>query len=158
MKALRHFFAEEYDTLVKRANFRVRNFDDAEDIVMDAFRKAVEYWKSYDPDKRELGAWFNTILNNSVRTFQKEKFMKHIEADPDAEIPVEDSEDIKDLAEHIQKDLEGIENEERRNVLHLFFNLGYSYQDIELITDTSIRNARYFVEEFRAEMKEKYDG
>jgi len=150
MKELRHFFAEEYDTLVKRANFRVRHPDDAEDIVMDAFRKAVEYWKSFDPEKRELGAWFNTILNNSVRTYQREKFMKHIEADPDAEIPVEDTHDLKDLTDHIQEDIQAIENDERRNVIHLFFNLGYSYQDIELITDSSIRNARYFVEEFRA--------
>ena len=156
MKELRHFFAVEYDVLVKRAMFRVRDFDDAEDIVMDAFRKAVEYWKSYDPEKREIGAWFSTILNNSVRTFQREKFMKHIEADPDAEIPTEDDEDSRDLVAHIQKDLTSIENEERRNVLHLFFNLGYGYQAIEQITDASVRNARYYVEEFRADMKEKY--
>ena len=157
MKELRHFFATDYDKLVKRANFRVRNFDDAEDIVMDAFRKAVEYWKSYDPEKRELGAWFNTILNNSVRTFQREKYMKHIEADPDVEIPVEDQEDVRDIYEHIQKDLKEVENEERRNVLHLFFNLGYSYQDIEMISEASIRNARYYVEEFKREMREKYE-
>lgn len=157
MKELRHFFATNYDSLVKKAMFRVRNFDDAEDIVMDAFRKAVEYWGSYDPNNKEIGAWFNTILNNSVRTFQREKFMKHIEVDEDAEIPVEDKRETEDLAEHIQQDIKDIKEEERRNVIHLFFNLGYSYQDIELITNSSIRNARYFVEEFRREMKEKYD-
>lgn len=156
MKELEVFFAKEYGSLVKKANFRVRNFDDAEDIVMDAFRRAVEYWKSFDPTKRELGAWFSTILNNSVRTFQREKFMKHIEAHPDSEIPIEETHEEEDMYANIQEDIVAIDNPERRNVVHLFFNMGYSYQDIELISDVSVRNARYFVEEFKREMKEKY--
>lgn len=156
MKELRRFFAEEYDSLVKKATFRVRNFDDAEDVVMDAFRKAVEYWNSYDPSRKELGAWFNTILNNSIRTFQREKFMKHIEEDPDAEIPVDDSFDNKELYAKIQEDINSIKEEARRNVLHLFFNQGYSYQGIEVVTDVSVRNCRYYVDEFKKEMREKY--
>jgi len=156
MKELRHFFAAEYDMLVKRAMYRVRDFDDAEDVVMDAFRKAVEYWDSYNPEMKELGAWFNTIMNNSIKTFQKEKFMKHIEIEEDAEIPVEDAIEEKDLYDHIQKDLNAVPEDERRDVLHLFFNKGYSYAAIEQIIGVSIRNSRYFVEEFKKEMKEKY--
>jgi RNA polymerase sigma factor (sigma-70 family) len=157
MKILEEFFRTEYDGLVKKALFRVRNPDDAEDVVMDAFRRAVEYWESYDPDNKELGAWFNTILNNSVRTFQREKFMKHVEVDREVEIPVQETYEEDDLFRNIQEDLDRIDNPNRRYVLHLFFNLGYSYKDIEMITEESVRNARYFVEEFKREMRDKYE-
>jgi len=156
MDKLEQFFKEEYDTLVGRINFRVRNMDDAEDIVMDAFRKAVEYWSSFDPTHKEIGAWFNTIMNNSHKTFQKEKFMKHIEMEHDIDIPVEDNYDVKDIAEKIKEEFSSSDNLEIRDALHLFFVLGYNYKDIQTVTGISVRNARFYVDEFKKEMRDKY--
>lgn len=149
------FFKSEYHQLVKRVNFRVRNIDDAEDIVMDAFRKAVEYKASYSPNTQEFGAWFNTIMNNSVRTFQKEKFMKHIEVEEDADIPVDTTYEEVDLAEHILAEMDAYPLYVKE-VLRLFLLMGHNYGEIEQITGTSIRNARYFVDEFKNKMREKY--
>lgn len=150
------FFRKEYNTLVKRVNFRVRNIDDAEDIVMDAFRKAVEYKGSYSPHTQEFGAWFNTIMNNSVRTFQKEKFMKHIEVEEEWDIPVDEPYEKIDMAEHILADMNAYQNETVKEVLRLFLVMGYNYAEIEQVTGVSIRNARYYVDEFKKRMQEKY--
>lgn len=156
MEKLRHFFAEEYDNLVNRANRRVRNIDDAEDCVMDAFRKAVEYWNSYNSERQEIGAWYNTILNNSIKTFQREKFMKHIEADNEAEIPFEHSYENEELYRKLLEEIEFVESKTRKNVLHLFFVLNYSPLAIEQVLAVPKRNVRYFVSEFKNDMRGKY--
>jgi len=155
-KEISDFFYEQYHMLVKRVNFRIRNEWDAEDVVMDAFRKAVEYQDSYNPSTHQIGAWFNTIMNNSIRTYQKEKFMKHIEVDEDAEIPVEETYETQDMVEHIIEDITNYRNEAAREVLRLFLVLGYNYAEVEQVTGVPIRNARFYVDEFKQEMREKY--
>lgn len=156
MKQLRHFFAEEYDRLVKKANARVRHFDDAEDIVMDAFRKAVEYWNSYDPSHKEIGAWFNTILNNSIKTYQREKFIQHVEIDDVEDDTQELSDEGKELYSKVIDSMYDKGDDNRRQILYLFYVLGYSYKEIDQIQDTSMRNIRYYIEDFRMNMRTRF--
>lgn len=67
--------AAAYDELVRRylrpamalACQYTRGLEDAEDVVQEAFHKAVRYLHNYDP-RRPFSAWFYAIVRNAAHT------------------------------------------------------------------------------------------
>jgi len=157
-EAMVSLFNTTYRTAVKRMYFRTRSLEDAEDIVMDAFRKATEYWGSFNSELSSINGWFERILKNSLKSYQKEKFMKHMDGDSEMEIPVEDKYIQNITADRIRDQIEALPSDDRREVCNMFFVLGYSYKEIESVLNISVRNARYYVDEFKKLVREEHEG
>lgn len=68
------YFKEGYGGLVKRIARRCPNPQDAEDIVMEGFARALKYKDSYRPEKQEIGVWIFTIVLNAYRDFISDLF------------------------------------------------------------------------------------
>lgn len=156
MELLEAFFKKEYSGLVKKINFRVRHMEDSEDIVMEAFGRAAKHFKGFNPEYKEFGAWFNTILKNCLKDYQREKFVNCIETVVDEEIPVDDKLPVKFLKEQVKRDIDALVPEARRDSCYLFFIVGFSYQEIEEATGISVRNARFYTDEFKKLVRDKY--
>jgi RNA polymerase sigma factor (sigma-70 family) len=148
------YYRKNYKHLVNRVLGRVPNNSRAiaEEVVQDAFVRALEYWRTFDQN-REIGPWFNRILAYSVReTIRKENgtplsfddeelFLEPFVLGEDVDIP-------PNIVLLVQKSI--LEQpEDRREVLHMFFNLGMKTREIEECTNYNHSNIRQIIRRFR---------
>lgn len=156
---LGRFFENNYNELIKRVSFRAGSPENAEDIVQEAFVRALKYWNSYDPEKKELGAWFNSILNNALRAFKKDERLYGM-CDEFNEEEV-DGVVLSQTKSGLRKFIDRAIAERPSNVadvLHLYFVLGYKPREIVEVTDADAAFVSRMVYNFREELKEKIGG
>lgn len=126
---LREYYSVNFDKLVKRIYRSCGNFHDAEDIVQEAFERALKYKETC----KEVDKWFNTILRNTYKDY-----IKRIMSWPITK-PLEDS--VSDLEPIITNDMQlstislifkevSKEPEPNATVLYLHINLGYTSGEI----------------------------
>lgn len=139
---------------MKRLTFRAGTEWDAEDVIQDAYERAIRYHTSFDGTNFER--WFNTILNNALREHKNnEKGFANTTFDEDEVegTPCTHFSDriVTEVNELIQtKSLQQIE------VLTLWFNQEYSAVDISRVTDLSYSAAHQIIQRFRNELKDLY--
>lgn len=63
------FYEDNFDLLVKKINRICGNYHDAEDVVQDAFERAVTYLHTCN----DMDKWFSIILRNTYRDFVRRK-------------------------------------------------------------------------------------
>lgn len=149
------FFKENHQRIVKRMTFRVGDQWGAEDVVQEAYARALKFHKSFNGDNFER--WFNTVLNNSLRDFKRiEKGFTAAEYDDEegegiacAFYPSRIMAQIYELIE--TKSLVQIE------VLMLYFHQEYTAKDISCITPYSYSQIHQIIQRFRNELKDLYE-
>lgn len=130
------------------------DFSSAEDVVQEAFYRALKFHKSYDNRRGTIDKWFNSIMFNYLREHQK--FMKNIPTNHSEEICPEDvlqqlmlqpSDESRGL---IIKHIREVKNEVHRRVLKLFFINGYTSTEISQIeSKMTPNNVTTIVSRFR---------
>lgn len=65
MHIITQHYKDNYRRLIKRMTFRAGTEWDAEDVVQEAYARALRYQDSFDGTN--FDRWFNTILNNALR-------------------------------------------------------------------------------------------
>lgn len=154
-KELTTHFEENYDRLVKRASFRVGGMTNAEDVVQEAFTRALQYSASFEYSNRELTAWFNTILNNAASDLKSElrrEGMSVASETPELEKVVLDHE-ILALVDQDMKEMGSAEE----MVLKLYLVLDYTAKEVAAVTRYTPTHVRTRVNLFVHRMREKYD-
>lgn len=147
-------FKEHRPKYVKRMTFRSGTEEDAEDIVQEAYYRALRYARSCQPEHFEK--WFSTILNNCLRE-QKNVQMGH-SAEEFVEEEAEGTQ-CPHYSEHVMKEVfELIDTKSpvQKEVLSLFFQQEYSAVDISRITQYSYAQCHQIIRRFRQELKELY--
>ena len=135
MSELEKLYRETFSGHVKLMT-RILGGDHAagEDVVQEAYARALKYWPSYDPKRGPLKPFFNKILFNALRDIQREYKNR----------PTEDSEafsaeDILPNPTHsydnIIELIETVENTNHQRILYLFFVLGYNSREISQIEE-----------------------
>lgn len=145
---LEEYYAENFDTLVKRYANRSGSVQNAEDVVQEAFARALKYLPTFD-GKKPLENWFSRILQNSFREFRiAERNYGMNMTNEDAEVPcpicLENKRLVHDVKEYIKKEMPKDEQE----ILILYYIRGYGFQDIVRITDEKYRRVNYVVYKF----------
>lgn len=153
---LTKFYLKNQRELHKRVANRAGGAYNAEDVVQEAFARALKYWDTYDPNNKELGAWFNTILNNTLKDFKREELMYGmcIEFDENLYKGTE----LSLTNHHMVAKVKGLIEAKcphTRGILELYYLKGYKPQDIEQILDVSNKSIRMAVWRFKDEVKEK---
>ena len=72
IKILEKYYASNFDRLVKAWEKRAGSVMDSEDLIQEAFARAIKYIDGYDESKPFEG-WFITILSNCHRAMSSEK-------------------------------------------------------------------------------------
>jgi RNA polymerase sigma factor (sigma-70 family) len=153
---LTEFYCSEYDKLVKRFSYRAGGIPNAEDVVQEAFTRALYYIDSYDPNNKVMEAWFNTIINNTLKDFKRQERYQGMVAEPDRII-----EDLE-LAAHDEQTLEKIMlevkdmDEPAKSILELFVFLGYQSKEVVQLLDVNLWTVRKCIQMFYDDMREKY--
>lgn len=145
---------DERQVLINRVRFRVGSPVDAEDIVQEAFARALKYIGSWNPDYKPLAAWFNTIMNNACKDFQREERVKGMGMMHDYESRLLDDEMAdSELVEKIIKDM-GVTSQSE--VLRMYFLLGYTPREIAQVHELKPQSISNIIQRFKLDMREKY--
>lgn len=147
-------YKTNFNRLVKRMTFRVGEEWGGQDVVQEAYTRALKYIDGFDGTNFER--WFTTILNNALRehknnetglvyqTFDEDDVDGH----PCTHYPDRITQEIYDLIN--TKSVIQIE------VLSLHFKQGYTARDITRITDYSYSAVHQVIQRFRNELRELY--
>ena len=128
--------------------------DGSEDVVQEAYERALRYGNSFDGS--DFNRWMNTILLNAMRDQRRDIMTRGEEA-------LEEYDHVGDvcngLDNRIWDEVFALIDEkspEHAQVLNLFFDLGYTYKEISMVTDNTYHNAYRIVERFRKELAKLY--
>lgn len=140
--------------LVKRLSFRAGTREDGEDIVQEAYYRALKYHKSFDGSN--FDRWFNTILVNTLREHKntskgyatEEYDENEEEAAPCVLMPRRIMQEVfKSIKERPVA---------QQEILMLFFEQEYTAKDISKILPYSYAQVHQTIQRFRNELKEVY--
>ena len=139
------FYNDNFESLVKRVSSRVPNKEDAEDVVHDAFERALKYFDSFDP----------SVLSNALKDFQNREKLSgmHVEL---KEWELEPAEDDRAYDEAHEEILNLIQEKDgnRKEILTLYFMYEYLPREISEVLDVKVTTVRQYVWQFREELKE----
>lgn len=141
--------------LVKKLTFRAGTEEAAEDIVQEAYYRALKYFASFNQDE-DFNKWFSTILNNCLREY------KNVEkGHTNDEFNEEEAEGTActSYPGHVMRDIFHLIEQKpavHKEVLYLHFRQEYSPIDISRITDYSYANCHQIIQRFRNELKQLF--
>lgn len=156
-KEIENYYAKERKRLIKRVIGRAGSHAGAEDIVQEAFTRALTYYDSYVPGIYDFGAWFNRILDNATKDYSKAERHRGMVVDVDADILAGPNSDpyMKILLAEITAMIEE-KPVDTRYILHLYFIEQYKPADIAKIVALSNGAIRAVVFRFKEEVKDRY--
>lgn len=129
--------------------------DGAEDVVQEAYCRALKYQKSYKPEF-SLEKWFNQILNNCLREY------KNSEKGFSAVVFEEEEQDglaCTGYGERVIAEINDIiktKSVVQMEVLTLSLQQGYTAKEVSEITEYTYSNCHQIMRRFRQELKELY--
>lgn len=135
MHPIETLYMKQYGPAVGMMYRMTKDYAAAEDVVQEAFCRAWKFFPAYDEEKAKLSTWFNAILFNALRDYQKE--MRNGPTPYTPEISAESFlEDIKDKdirREFLMESINQMGNPIHRDVVELFFINGYTSTEISQI-------------------------
>lgn len=127
----------------------------AEDIVHEAFERAMRYYDAYDQDQ-DLKRWMALILRNTYRDMMRiERGTPTIELDEFEHQGAECDGLIRRVWREVKEAIDG-KSEVHQEILTLHYLKEYTVTDISRFTDNTLSNCAQVVSRFRKEMKVKY--
>lgn len=156
-KLIENHYRENFGKLVKIFANRAGGAYNSEDVVQEAFERAIRYQNSFDPERQEFGGWFNGIINNSLREFKiaERRLGMGVEYNEDMDDVIPLMEWEEDLIENVKEDI-AKKPEAVRQALYLYIFQQYKPREIAQIVDMSNAYIRTSVKEFKQEMRKKY--
>jgi RNA polymerase sigma factor (sigma-70 family) len=154
MKHIEEFYRKNFDIKVRLiTRLMLGDKSSAEDIVQEAFCRAIKFEDTFDERVASFETWFNSILFNCFREHKNMMFNKPInntqELCPEhliQEINADNSEERRRIIEHkIRK----VPNSIHRRVLTLFFIYGYNSREIGQLGEVTQTNVTTIVTRFR---------
>lgn len=154
-------YKKNYKRLVKHMTNRVPDNSPAlaEEVVMEAYARALAYWESYDPTRGEFSTWFNRIMNNACAACIRDEQGTNLSMDDD-DLDLEPYRLMQDIEIpfHIIVLIQSEMNKQRpevKEVLNMFFNLGMKTREIAECVDYNHGNIRQIVRRFRIKFEDE---
>lgn len=155
-KEIEGHYREKYETVVKTIGRSFNNFQDAEDVVQEAYTRACQYWDSYDAEVSIFDTWFEGVLENCLKDKKKDLKLQggtieyKVERDTRAINPSSLSKrELENIDELISK-----RPEHMQKILRLHLWKGYDISDIEKVVPEKWDNIRTIVMRFKKELRE----
>lgn len=157
-KEIEQFYQDNYNRLVKILTHRAGSPENAEDVIQESFTRAMTYWSSFDPERQELGAWFNTIMNNTLRTYKRDERSggTFVELEEEHHESFCLSETNQDTIQRI-KDAIASKSGDDRDILDLYFLKQFKPREIMCVVETNNKRISYLVNQFKLEMQDLFE-
>ena len=148
------YYEENFDRLVKKISYRVGGHHNGEDVVQEAFARAIKYKHTFRAVPEEFERWFTTILNNATRDFKKEDRRGGMTSDAYESEELDLDMNRERLAREVRQEMTKLKPD-HATILDMFYS-GHTAKEITEVVDTSVPNIRKIVYRFKESMKEKY--
>lgn len=124
-----------------------KNYAVAEDLVQEAFIKAINRQHQFDPKRGSLKGWFVKVLFSGLWDYMRVEKRKPFTFNLDTllETDLFSYEEVPELEDKI----EDIKNPRHRKIIYLYMVLGYSYLETAEQCVTTQVNIRKIVQRFR---------
>lgn len=146
-------FRKQRNNYVKKITRRSGTPEAAEDIVQEAYTRALKYSHSFI--QGDLDKWMSTIIGNTLRDYMNaERGYTPVEPKEDDELapevlyPRRVMKEVYDRIELMSKD--------QQEVLNYFFRQEYTAKEISEITFFTQNKCDKIIQKFRKELKELY--
>lgn len=153
---LTEVYKAKYDDLVRMYKSRA-GANDVEDLIQEAFYRALLYKDSFREGFTTIECWLTSIIGNCLRDLKREKNngkAMHLE-EIDEVIQLSRCPSDVDLENKILGDI-ATKRGNTRQILWLYFALGERPIDIHRIVGGSLRNIEHACLRFRRECQERY--
>ena len=159
------------DKIYSYIYFIVHNNELAEDIFQDSFVKAImTIRQGRYTEKGKFGAWITRIAHNLIIDFFRQERAENVVSNDEGELDLLNNIRLSEgtienmmIADQIREDIRSLIKmlpDNQREVVHLRFYKGLSFQEIAELThvsiNTSLGRMRYAILNLR-KMAEKYD-
>jgi len=149
-------YEDKYDDLVRAYRSRA-GVNDVEDLVQEAFYRAIKFKDSYNPKLVDLEFWFVGILNNCLKDLFGEKqgratmHKEFLEETSIEEYTEPERIDYRHLLSLIEQ-----KSGDAKQICYLYFIMHYKLSDITKIIGCSYSNVNNIVDNFKNKLKEHY--
>ena len=153
MKDFTEFYSLNRKKFTHKLLYYTKSYDVAEDVVQDAFIKALDKFPQYDPTKGSLKAWFTKVLFSTLWNHIREQRKRPFTFDIDDLLATDllAYEEVPHLATHLNElDI----NPKHRQVLIASMVIGYTNAEISRVLGVSEDNIRKILQRFRKEEEE----
>lgn len=148
---LEQLYKQQRRAFVFKVRPYVQDFDAAEEIVQEAFTKAISSQHQYDPKKGPLKGWFTKVLFSCVwshlRELKKRPPMYDIDLVLESDLLAYEEE--PNLRQYVSK----VFNTKHRQVLLGYFVVGNTYAEIASLLGLTQDNVRKICQRFRDSFK-----
>ncbi len=141
---LEELYNKEQKHFVRTMYRYTRDLDLAEDVVQEAFCKALQSYDTYDPERAKLKTWFNSVMFSVL--WKMKKKMPPAMLDIDAML---DSEELVSINEVSLKDyILNVKNETHKEILFAHFVLGYKLEETATCLGQTVANVKKVIHRF----------
>lgn len=152
---IEQLYNEKYDDYVRMYMSRAGG-NDVEDVVQEAFYRALYYIDSYNPTLVSIEHWFSGIIENCLKDLYKEKrngSSMHDKLTSESAIvePRFDEGFTKLLLKEIEKKQGTL-----KSILYLYFICGYKSEEIHKVIGGSYINCRMSVSRFKEHLRNTF--
>lgn len=150
---IEQYYIENRRRIVKTLYFRTGSEADAEDIVQEAFCRALKYAPKARID--HFGKWFSLVLTNALRDHMNASRGYSVEESEAEEEGVDCTGYTNRVMQEI-KDIVSTKSEVQMEVLNLHLFEEYSAKEVSEITPYSYAQVHQIILRFRNELKTLY--
>lgn len=135
---IQEHYKKNYEKQVKHVRRIIQKKCDAEDIVQDAYVKAISIIHKFDPNRGKFESWFWMILVNTLSVYYK-----NFKRDPTINYDLDSLLSLYSDTEKVEKDcslisaIRKIKNQHHCSALYHYYVLGSSYDEVEEFTGMS---------------------
>jgi RNA polymerase sigma-70 factor (ECF subfamily) len=136
------------------------NHSAAEDVLQDAFIRALTYYHSFNPKKGKLENWFARILFNELGNYLRREKATKCESIERFWF-LEDGVDYPFLIENmlvVKQAISKIEDEPTRRALYMVYVRGYLLKEVAETLHMNISTVKKIASSFKLVIKEEDDG
>jgi RNA polymerase sigma-70 factor (ECF subfamily) len=150
------YYRENYDLLVKRVKNRAGSPENAEDVVQEAFSRAIKYFNSCSSN---FDRWFSVILSNTLKDYQKELRLGGLTKNIDDAINELEPIIPNHIKDHFRAHMDQLANAKTscsKEVIKLHILYGYTSKEIAEILGLSNGYVKNNISLFTKEVGEMY--
>lgn len=143
-------YKDHYRSSVQSLSYKLGGVHNAEDVVQEAYTRALTYWKSYNLSSG-LDQWITAILGNCVKDFLIDTISNGLVKEDLAAMPEPPRFDMHDhlFAEEVKDTISRLPGP-MRFMLELYLIEGYTSQEVaDLMEETTADAVRKTVSRFK---------
>jgi RNA polymerase sigma factor (sigma-70 family) len=145
----------DYNSMVKRISFRAGGIPNAEDVVQEAFARALKYSGTFDPAKKEIGAWFNMIMNNALRDFKRQQRMEGMTDEDETTDSLDNTVYQEEMIRLTEEEMDS-RGEDVAEALRYHIVMGYTIKEVAELVAMTPFVVKNHVQSFRKYMRGRY--